>query len=269
MSLFQVAFPGFAPSSGMAAGAGKAGVRLVVGGVHTSRTIMLAELSMLLAAVPAHCGREGYKKAIVGENVLGKSTASTRRLSDKRLGELYALDSSFPLFRILRRLWDLDPASRPQLALLASLSRDRLLRASAPAVLLLVPGDELRRDAVRDALLAEYPDRLNDNTLEKVLRNTASSWTQAGHLEGRTFKRRRRVEPTPASLSLALWLGHVVGFRGADLLRTGWVTALDCAPDRAQELAVEAKRLGLIDVGMSEQVMEFAFGRLDPMHRRR
>src|SRR5438046_5071668 len=115
--------------------------------------------------------------------------------------------------------------------------------ASAPAILSLAPGTEMFRQAMRDALRSAVGDRLSDATLDKVIRNAASSWTQSGHLSGRTFKFRRRVRPTPTAVTFALYLGTKLGFRGDELLTSGWIKALDCTPSQALDLAVEAKRL--------------------------
>src|SRR4051794_38421157 len=103
------------------------GFRLGDKGTHTSRTMMLEELESVLAAVPPAGKRADYTEAIVESNCLRKPTTSTRRLTSQRLSELYALDPEVPIFRVLRRLWDLDPAGHPQLALLCSTARDPLL----------------------------------------------------------------------------------------------------------------------------------------------
>ena len=112
-------------------------------GTHTSRTIMLAELSQVLDAVPLEGGRADYATAIIDHNVTDKKTVATRRLTSQRLGELYGLDPSIVVFRSLRRFWDADPSGRPLLAQLCSLARDPLLRATAPVVLAVGPGGEL------------------------------------------------------------------------------------------------------------------------------
>src|ERR1035437_1898593 len=91
-------------------------------GTHTSRTMMLAELRAVLAAVPANGSRPDYVDAVVEGNCLRKPTTSTRRLTLQRLSELYGLAPEITIFRILRRLWDIDPDSRPLLALLAALA---------------------------------------------------------------------------------------------------------------------------------------------------
>ena len=91
-------------------------------GTHTSRTIMLDELSLLLAAVPgAAASRRDYAEAVLDGNCLGKRTAATRKLSLQRLTELYGLDTRLLLFRMLKGLWERHEAGRPLLALLLAL----------------------------------------------------------------------------------------------------------------------------------------------------
>lgn len=260
---------GLVPSKGSTVDNAEAfGLRFGDKGTHTSRTMMLDELEALLSAQPASSRRKDYSTAIIDENVLAKSTLSTRKLSNQRLGELYGLDPSVAVFRVMRRLWDADERSRPLLALLAALARDPLLAGTAPTILSMEEGEEFPRVRARELLRDAVGTRLNDAILDKVLRNAASSWTQSGHLEGRTFKKRRHVTPTPWAFAFALYLGRAVGFRGAELLSTGWVAALDASPTDAQLLAREAKRLGLIDLSMAADVVDIGLDRLDPISAR-
>lgn len=67
-----------------------------------SRSMMLPELRLLLAAVLAAAGRADYRAAIVDDNALGKPTFSSRRKAEKHLYELYGLAPSLALFRVLR-----------------------------------------------------------------------------------------------------------------------------------------------------------------------
>ncbi len=82
------------------------GFRVVDSGPHTSKTLMLQELESLLAAVPAHAPAKSYRAAIVEENVLGKGALSARKETASRLTALHGFDLTKPLFRVLRRLWD-------------------------------------------------------------------------------------------------------------------------------------------------------------------
>lgn len=256
----------FLPTTKNRSDAVAAGFRFGHIGTHTSRTIMLDEISRTFAAVPADAKSSDYPIAIVDENCLGKETASTRRLTLQRLRELYALDIAFPVFRILRRLWDIDERGRPLVALLVCLARDPLLLATADVIIALPEGAEFPRTTMRDALAAAVGDRLNESTLNKVLRNAASSWTQSGHLQGRTFKFRRAVQPTPASVAFALYLSRVAGLPVKESLTSGWVKILDCGASMATEMATAAKRLGLLDLRMAGDVIELNLNRLDPVY---
>ncbi len=242
----------------------RAGFRFGAKGTHTSRTMMFDELNAVLSVTNAQSRRQDYTNAIVEDNCLAKPTASTRRLTNQRLGELYGLDPSIPLFRVFRRLWDIDEQGRRLLALLCTVARDPLLASTTSAILTLSDGADYNRDPVKKALRDIVGDRLNDEILDKVVRNIASSWNQAGHLEGRTFKKRRLVQATPATTAFALYLAHLVGFRSLELFSSGWVMLLDCHASQARDLAIEAKRLNLIDLRISGDVVEIGLNRLDP-----
>jgi hypothetical protein len=226
--------------------------------------MMLEELQLVLTVTPATAKRSDYATAIVEGNCLSKPTGSTRRLTNQRLGELYGLDPAIALFRVLRRLWDIDAEGRPLLALLAALARDPLLAATSAAVVLLPIGAELQREPIRQAVRTLVGGRLNDSIIEKVCRNAASTWTQSGHLVGRTFKKRHAVTATPATAAFAIYLAHAAGFRGAEIFSCGWLRVLDCDPSRGRHLALEAKRIGLLDLRMSGDIVELNLSRLDP-----
>jgi hypothetical protein len=243
-----------------------AGFRFGHIGTHTSRTIMMEELSATFAAVPIGGKASDYATAVVEENCLRKQTVSTRRLTFQRLRELYALDPAVPIFRILRRLWDMDQQGRPLVVLLAALARDPLLLATADVIMSLPRGAEFQRSAMREALATTGEDRFNESTLNKVVRNAASSWSQSGHLEGRTFKFRRIVQPTPASVAFGLYLAHAAGLAVEESLSSAWIKVLDCSASAALELATAAKRLGLLDLRIGGDVIDLNLNRLDPAY---
>jgi hypothetical protein len=228
-------------------------------GAHTSRTIMLEELTLLLRECPASAARADYTAAVVERNCLAKHTAATRQLTIQRLGELYGLDPSVPLFRSMRRLWGMDERGRPLLALLLAMARDPLLRVTAPAIIAMQPGQELGRQQITDALRLNVGERLNESTLDKVVRNTAASWTQSGHLSGRSRKNRVKVLPTLYVACYAILIGYLLGRRGTDLFETVWAKALDASTDELVFLAMDAKRHGLMDVKQSGGMLSVSF----------
>ena len=240
-----------------------AGLRFGEKGTHTSRTMMLAELSELLSVVPANSTREEYATAIIEDNVLGKQTASNRRLTNQRLGELYGLSLTIPLFRILRRLWEIDEPGRPLIALLCALATDPLLRATSDVVLPMLVGSELLRSAMTNAIHESTGNRLNDATIDKVARNAGSSWTQSGHLIGRVRKIRQEVQPTPGSVAYAVWFGSLQGLAGENLLRSPWARVLDQSPIELLDLILRAKQIGLLNANYGGGVIEIDISPLE------
>ena len=242
----------------------RAGFRFGARSTHSARTIMLRDLTELLAAVPSDAAREEYAAAIVEENVLGKPTWVTRNVSRKYLTNLYGLDPGLPLFRVLRKLWEADPAGRPLVALLCALARDPLLRSTAAHVLSLGEGEELLRAPFSTVIRSAVGRRHNDSVLESVASRAASSWTQSGHLEGHRRKLRRRVAPTPGAVAMALWLGELQGLAGLSLLDSDWAAVLDRTGPAMLPFALEARRYGLIHARAAGNVVEIDTRRLDP-----
>ncbi len=230
-------------------------------GTHTSRTIMLDELKQLLAAVPKDAAKADYREAIVAGNCLGKRTLATRKATSQRLAELYGLDQRMILFRALRQLWD-DEAAQPSLALLLALARDPLLRATAPSVLATPVGHEFSRQPMKDALATAVEDRLNPTTLDTVVRNASSSWTQSGHLRGRSRKTRLRLQATPAATAYALLIGSAVGYGGRPLYDTPWVVVLDVLVDTFMRLVLDAKMFGFLEFKHAGKMMDISFPEL-------
>jgi len=229
-------------------------------GTHSSRTIMLEELTALLEQVGRQASRADYLAAVVHDNALHKQTAATRKLTAQRLVELYALDPAVPLFRVLRRFWKDDTSGRPLLALLCALARDPLLRATVQPVLTLRVGEELSRQTMTDAIRTVVKGRLNDATLDKVVRNASSSWQQSGHLTGRTRKFRQSIRPTPLATAYALMLGYLQGLRAGRVFETAWARVLDTSVAELKHLAAESKRLGALDLKAAGDVIDISFG---------
>lgn len=240
----------------------KAGFRVGDKGTHTSRTIMFKELALLFEDQKQDALRETFISAIIDQNSLRKHTVSNRKLTCQRLSELYGLDPSIALFRILRHLWQFDEGGRPLLALLTVLARDPLLRVTSPLILQMNTGDELLRQKMKETLQQGVESRLNNGTLDTVVRNTSSSWTQSGHLTGRVRKYRQKVSPTPIVITYALALGYILGARGNGLFTTLWAKVLDTSQEGMITLATDAKRLGFLDLSQSGGVVEVSFNRL-------
>ena len=230
------------------------------GGVHTARTMMLAELRALLSFVDAaDAAKAEYLDAIQTANCLGKRSGRTRALTFRHLADLYALDPSLLVFRALRFFWQRDVDGQPLLAALCAYSRDPILRATAPFVLGFQEGATVTREGMEEFLDAQEPGRFSKATLKSTAQNLNSSWTQSGHLAGRVRKVRARAVATPGAASLALLLGYVSGLRGESLFKSDYTRMLDCSFERTLELAEDASRRSWISLKRVGQVIEVLF----------
>ena len=237
------------------------GFKLTEGGAHTSRTMMLKEITRLLTSGDPEATAEDYRRLIVVENVLGKATETTRQETARRLRELYSLSAKFPIFSVYCQLMKLDSQSAQLLSLLIAWARDPLFRATTAAVIKAAIGEKVTGDDFQQALTEVFPHQYSSTIIGNISRNAASSWTQSGHLTGRTKKIRSRVQPRPPAVSFALILGHVCGVAGAQLFTSVWCRLLDLNPSEARSLAEQAHRQELITLRAVGPVVEITFPR--------
>ena len=235
------------------------GLKFSSGGAHISRTMMLAELESVLAAVRIGSGVPDYHEAILQRNVLDKATDSTRKESLRRLRELYALDEAKPIFGLLRKLHAIDEASLPLLAVLVVWARDPLFRATTQPVMDASVGERVETDSLAQAFEAAFPDQYSELSRNQTARHAASSWTQSGHLAGRAKKTRQQIKPTVVAVTMAFFLGDVAGYHGAAIFSNPWCALLDLNPDRARSLGLEAHRAGLLNLRAVGEVVELSF----------
>ncbi len=238
------------------------GFKRGVGGAHTARTMMLADLSILLAAAPKQAKREDFNRLIVEENLLGKRTTSNRWLTARHLNDLYALDPGVAVFRLLRFFWEADAPSRPMLALLCAQARDALLRLSSRKVLETKPGETLTSEDFQDFVNRELPGRFSESMTRSLAQNVAASWAQAGFFKGKVNKVRTRPVVTPAVAAYALALGYLCGLHGQLLIESDWARLLDVQRDQVIRLAQEASKRGWLDFKGAGNVFEINFRQL-------
>ena len=222
------------------------GFRFGINGPHAARTMMLDDLRLLLEHTSPQATRADYISAVVDANVLGKPTRKARELALRHMATLYALDPANPIFRALRRLWPLNEAAQPLLALAVALARDPLLRGTQPFILGQVAGTSVPREAMEAFLSATHPDRFSPASLKSFAQNVAGTWTAAGVLHGRIRKTRAVVQPRPESVTLLLFLGYLDGRTGQRLFSSDWTNLLGSSSDELEALATTASHRGLM-----------------------
>lgn len=249
----QLSFP--AASSALV----QSGFKFTAGGAHISRTLMLEELGSVLDRVCFGAASSIYRDAILQENILGKATDSTRHKSLRHLRELYSLDESTPIFYALRKLNSFDATSLPLLAVQVAWARDPLLRATTRPVLEASDGDRIMTGSLADALEMTYPSQYSLLNRNKIARNASSSWTQSGYLRGRGVKIRQPILPTAVSVAMALFLGSIAGYHGAEVFSNPWCRLLELSSERAKTFGFEAHRAGLLNLRMVGEIVELSF----------
>jgi len=238
------------------------GFKTGVSSAHTARTMMLADLSALLAAAPEEAKREDFNRLIVKENVLGKRTTSNRWLTARHLADLYALDHSVTVFRLLRFFWNADQPARPMLALLCAQARDARFRLSAKKVLETKLGETLTSEDFVSFFNHELPGHFSEAMTLSLAQNVAASWAQAGFFKGKVHKVRTRPVVTPATAAYALSLGYLCGLHGQLLIESVWARLLDMPRDQIIRLAQEASKRGWLDFKGAGNVFEINFRQL-------
>lgn len=227
-----------------------------------ARSMMLLELSLLLAATPTNANRAAYRSAIVDDNVLAKPTGSSRAKSERHLHELYGLDPNLTLFRLLRELASKENAALPLLALVCVFCRDAQLRASFPLIESLHPGEVLVRQRMEDWLEQAFPQRFSTAMRVSLAQNINTTWTVAGHLEGRAVKRRTLPKPLPAASVYAMLAGYLLGLRGETLLFSVFGHLVGADPKTLTDHLSIASRNGWLRFRHGGGVMEIDFSPL-------
>lgn len=241
------------------------GFRFGTNGPHAARTMMLDDLRVLLAHMPVQATRADYVAAVVDGNVLAKPTRKARELAVRHMATLYGLDPVNPIFRALRRLWPLDEAAQPLLALAVALARDPLLRGTQSFILGQVAGAAVPRDAMETLLSATHPDRFSPASLKSFAQNVSGTWTAAGLLHGRARKTRAVAQPHPESVTLLLFLGYLEGRTGQRLFSSDWTNLLGSSTEELEALANSASHRGLLVFVNAGGVKEVRFpGYLTP-----
>jgi hypothetical protein len=231
-------------------------------GIHTSRTMMLTELHLLLAACDLSATLEEYRTAAVAENALLKDTVATRKDTFGKLRSLYALDKRILLFRSLRDLWDADMEAQPQLALLCANARDPILKATADMLLAIPAGETVTPDMLMETVQAHFPEHYQPKTLKSIGQNVISSWQQAGLLSGKLHKVRVKAEYHPASVAYALFLGYLSGERGEALFHTFWCRLLDTPVHVLHAQAFAASQRSWLEYRHAGEITDISFRHL-------
>ena len=229
-------------------------------GGHVSRSMMVLEMRALVRGLSTGAAvKSDFAKAIVDDNILDKPTLASRKKSLRHLTELYGLDPSKALFRVLWNLAHLDLEALPQLCLVCAYARDPQLRQSFDLIRTLRVGEQIERTTMERHLEARFPDRFSPATRSSLAQNVDTTWTFGGHLAGKVKKSRRLPEPRPVSAAYAMFVGYLAGLRGERLLDSAYAALVASNRSQLQAALALASARGLLSLKQAAGIVEFDF----------
>ena len=228
-------------------------------GAHAGRALMLEDIALLLDHAPADAHNPWFSNAILKENLLAKRTMNNRDHANRRLRQLYGLDSRVCLYRAFRQLYLADKASLPQLAVLIAMARDALFRKSAEHIRGLAIGMRVAAEDFRPGLDVVSGGRMSKDTMRLASGNVFTSWIQAGYVSNNDERQRVRADVGVAACAFALFLGWLQGVRGRLLFETEWAKTLDRSVEDLIPLAEAANRRGMLEMLHAGGVIELRF----------
>jgi hypothetical protein len=231
-------------------------------GGHMARSMMLDEMSQLQSGLPITASKAEFQAAIETDNFLGKPTLSSRQKSFRHLLELYGLDNEQALFRVLRKVGELDPSSFPLMAAVCVFCRDAQLRSSFELILQKNPGDIIPRTEMEQHLETCFPDRFSEAMKKSLAQNVNTSWTACGHLVGRTKKIRALPQPGVGAVCYAMFAGWLSGLRGEFLIDSIFTKLVAADPGSVLAHLRSGSAMGLLRFRSGGGVTEIDFSQL-------
>ncbi len=211
--------------------------------VHTSRTMMFSELEKIM---DYSIENDEYVYALE-QNIMGKKSGSGITKTSNYLKSLYKFDLDYPPFKALKYFWKItERQDKPLLALIYAVYHDDLLKESIDIVKQCNIGEKLEIKDLEDNIEKRYPDRYSENTKKSLAQNIASSWKQAGYIQGKVKNIKVNNEISVKVACFSFILAYISGLNGDYIWRSAGCKALLLGEEKLRELAITANRQGLL-----------------------
>jgi len=196
-------------------------------------------------------------------NVMGKKSGSGRNETATFLTRLYSFDEKRPPFAALRYFWAIvAPADRALITFVYAVDHDTLLSESLEVIGSVRLGDKVLIQSLEENIEKYHPQKYASSTLRSISQNLASSWKQAGFIEGKV--KNIRVQPEIGYLvaGFAFLLAYLNGDRGEYIWNNAAVRSLCLPEERLKALAAECNRKDLMHFQSAGGVTTFSFKEL-------
>ena len=220
---------------------------------------MFSELEKVMS-FPLESGQ--YLDAMA-DNVFGKKSSDGVKQTKGYLKRLYGFDSQYPPFAAFMYFWKMsEPNEKPLIAFLYAVNQDNLLAESVQVLQNVKLGTKVAVEHFEEIVEKYHPNQYAANTLRSTAQNLASSWKQAGFIEGKVKNIRIQPEITYRTACFAFLLAYLNGDRGDFIWNNIGVNALCLQESKLRALAIECAKNDLMQYQYAGSVTAINFTNL-------
>ncbi len=227
--------------------------------IHTSRTIMFAELEKVMDYAMAG---DNFLESL-GQNVTGKKSSSGIEKTARHLKNLYGFDTAYPPFVAFKYFWQqTETIDKPLLAIIYAIYHDDLLAESLEVLQETKLGDKAAVELFEKVIERYHPNQYTPITKHSIGKNLASSWKQVGYILGKTKNIRTQPDIHHKIACFAFLMAYLKGERGEFIWNSIGVKALCVYETQLRELAVDCARRDLMQYQHAGDVTSISFTHL-------
>lgn len=199
----------------------------------------------------------------MADNVFGKKSSDGVKQTKGFLKRLYGFDSQYPPFAAFMYFWKMsEPNEKPLIAFLYAVNQDNLLAESVQVLQNVKLGTKVAVEHFEEIVEKYHPNQYAANTLRSTAQNLASSWKQAGFIEGKVKNIRIQPEITYRTACFAFLLAYLNGDRGDFIWNNIGVNALCLQESKLRALAIECAKNDLMQYQYAGSVTAINFTNL-------
>lgn len=200
-----------------------------------------------------------YLDAMTG-NVFGKKSSDGIKQTKGFLKRLYGFDENNVLFVAFKYFWKFSESNeKPLLAFVYAINHDDLLAESLEVLQKVKPGEKAAIELFEEVIEKYHPNQYSANTRRSMAQNIASSWKQAGFIEGKVKNIRTEPVITYRVACFAFLLAYLKGDRGDFIWNNIGVDALCLPESKLRELAIECARKDIMQYQYAGSVTAISF----------
>lgn len=227
--------------------------------VHTHRTIMFAELEKVM---DYSLDDNSYFEAL-SNNVTGKKSADGVKQTARFLTKIYSFDISNVFFDAFRYFWAItDTSEKSLISFIYAINQDYLLSESIDVIKSVQIGEKVTVEFFENNIEKNYPNKYSKVTRHSIAKNLASSWKQAGFIEGKVKNIRTQPVITYRAACFAFLMAYLNGDRGDFIWGSIGVNSLCLYESELRELAIECAKKDLMQYQYAGSVTAINFTNL-------